>query len=252
MSKRQTTVPEVAEALRERIQAGDFGRYGRLPPASDLAKEYQVSRDSINRAIKLLQAEGYLESRGEGTRGVVISRSRVRIQGITARFDLELQKLGLVATESNIDEPAIVPAPVQVARALGASEGIPVVRRFRKQGAIQDGTVTPYRLAENFYPTTLADAAILEQMQRDERFDVILAIREKYGKAPARVHEDVIGRLPTGLERQLLNITPQTPVLEVSRVSYAEDDTVIMVNKLIFVANLFILSYDYPTSHWKK
>ena len=252
MAKRQTTVPEVAEALRERIQAGDFGRYGRLPPATDLAKEYQVSRDTINRAIKLLQAEGYLESRGEGTRGVVISRSRVRIQGITARFDLELQNLGLIPTESNIDEPAIVPAPAQVARALGTREGTPVVRRFRKQGAVQDGTIIPYRLAENFYPTALADAAILEQMRRDERFDVILAIREKYGKLPTHVHEDVIGRLPTGLERQLLNITPQTPVLEVNRVNYAEDDTVVMVNKLIFVANLFVLSYDYPTGHWKK
>ena len=252
MRKRQTTVPEVAEALRERIQAGDFGQYGRLPPATDLANHYHVSRDTINRALKLLQAEGYLESRGEGTRGVTISRSRVRIQGITARFDLELQKLGLVASELNIDEPAFVPASPEVAGALGINEGTPVVRRFRKQGAEQDGTVVPYRLAENFYPTTLADAAILEQMQRDERFDVILAIREKYGKTPVRVHEDVIGRLPTGLERQHLNITPQTPVLEVSRVSYAEDGTVIMVNKLIFVANLFVLSYDYPTGHWKK
>src|SRR5689334_10592207 len=186
MQKRQTTVPEVAEALRERIQAGDFGRYGRLPPASDLAKEYQVSRDTINRAIKLLQAEGYLESRGEGTRGVVISRSRVRIQGITARFDLELEKLGLVAAESNIDEPAIVPAPAHVASAMGLHEGAPVVRRFRKQGAIQDGMVIPYRLAENFYPTTVADATFLEQMQKDERFDVLLAIKERYGKAPAR------------------------------------------------------------------
>lgn len=246
------TVPEVAEALRERIQAGDFGRYGRLPHAGDLAKEYQVSRDTINRAIKLLQAEGYLESRGEGTRGVVISRSRVRIQGITARFDLELEKLGLIAAESNIGEPAIVPAPASVASALGISQGTSVVRRFRKQGAIQDGTVIPYRLAENFYPTTLADATFLEQMQKDERFDVILAIKERYGKAPAHVHEDVIGRLPTGQERQLLSITPQTPILEVSRVNYADDDTVIMVNKIIFVANFFVLSYDYPTGHWKK
>jgi hypothetical protein len=41
-------------------------------------------------------------------------------------------------------------------------------------------------------------------------------------------------------------------VLEVSRISYAEDDAVIMINKIIFVANLFVLSYDYPTGHWKK
>lgn len=252
MSKRQTTVPEVAEALRKRIQAGDFGQYGRLPHANDLKEEYGVSRDTINRAIKLLQAEGYLESRGEGTRGVVISRSRVRIQGITARFDLELQKLGLIPHEVNIDEPAIVPASSQIAGALGIDEGTPIVRRFRKQGVIQGDTVTPYRLTENFYPTALVDAALLEQMQKDNRFDAILAIKENYGKVPIRVHEDVIGRLSTSREQLLLNITPQTPVLEVSRISYAEDNTVVMVNKIIFVANLFVLSYDYPTGHWKK
>jgi GntR family transcriptional regulator len=252
MPKKQTTVPEVAEALQKRILGGDFGQSGRLPHADDLAHEYHVSRDTINRALKLLQAEGYLESRGEGTRGVVISRSRVRIQGITARFDLELQKLGLLPFESNIDEPALVPASSQVATAFGISEGTPVVRRFRKQGAEQKGTVNPYRLAENFYPTSLADPSIVEQMQRDDRFDVIVAMKEKYGKAPVRVHEDVIGRLPTSQERQLLHITPQTPVLEVSRVSYAEDDTVMMVNKLVFVANLFVLSYDYPTGHWNR
>src|SRR5215472_3408261 len=99
MPKGEMTVLEVTEALRERIQAGEFGQSGRLPPANDLANDYHVSRDTINRAVKLLQAEGYLESRGEGTRGMVISRSRVRIQGITARFDLELEKLGLVAAE---------------------------------------------------------------------------------------------------------------------------------------------------------
>jgi GntR family transcriptional regulator len=111
---------------------------------------------------------------------------------------------------------------------------------------------TPYRLAENFYPTSLVDESILDQMLILPHFDVILAIKNKYDKAPVRIYEDVIGRLPTSQERQLLNITPQTPVLEVNRVSYTEDDTVIMVNKIIFVANLFVLSYDYPTGHWKK
>jgi GntR family transcriptional regulator len=252
MQKKRTTVPEIAEALRDRILAGDFGQYGRLPVATDLANQYHVSRDTINRAIKQLQAEGYLESRGEGRRGVTISRSRVRVQGITARFDLELQNLGLTPVESNVDSPSIVPASDQVARALGIAEGTPVVRRFRKQGVEQEDITTPYRLAENFYPTTLVDRSTLERMQEDDRLDVVLAIKEKHNKVPVRVHEDVIARLPTSRERELLNITPQTPVLEVNRINYAEDDTVIMVNKIIFVANLFILSYDYPVGHWKK
>jgi GntR family transcriptional regulator len=252
MPKKQTTVVEVAEALRERILAGDFGQYGRLPPAIDLANQFHVSRDTINRALKFLQAEGYLESRGENKRGVTISRSRIRIQGISARFDLELEKRGLSPIELNIDNPDVVPAPDQVALALNIAQGTPVVRRFRKQGIEQEGTIIPYRLAENFYPTTLVNEVILSQMQKDDRFDVILAIRERHNKILTRVHEDVIGRLPLSQERQLLNITPQTPVLEVNRINYAEDDTVIMVNKIIFVANLFVLSYDYLTSHWKK
>jgi GntR family transcriptional regulator len=252
MLKKQTTITEITEALRERILAGDFGQFGRLPTAIDLANQFHVSRDTINRAIKLLQAEGYLESRGEGKRGVIISRSRARIQGITARFDQELQKFGLIASEADVDEPTIIPAPSEVAKALGVAKGASVIRRFRKQGAEQKGAVTPYRLAENFYSTALVDESILSQMQKDEHFDVILAIKDKYGKYPVHVHEDVIGRLPTNQERQLLNITPQTPVLEVNRISYAEDDTVIMVNKITFVANLFVLSYDYPTDHWKS
>lgn len=252
MSKKQITVTEVTDALRERILAGDFGQFGRLPPAIDLANQFHVSRDTINRALKLLQAEGYLESRGEGRRGVVISRSRIRIQGITARFDMELQRLGLVATESNIDEPTLISASPQVAKALGVAKGTAVIRRFRKQGAEQEGTFTPYRLAENFYPTTLVDEPMLDQMRKDERFDVLLAIKERHGKAPVHIHEDVIGRLPASQERQILNITPQTPVIEVNRICYAEDNTVIMVNKIIFVANLFVLSYDYSTDHWKK
>lgn len=248
----KTTIAEIAEELRKRIQAGDYGQYGRLPSATDLASDFHASRDTVNRAIKLLQAEGYLESRGENKRGVVISRSRIRIQGITARFDLELQKQKLIPVEVNIDEPALVPAPSQIARALNVDEGASVVRRFRKQGAKQGDTIIPYRLAENFYPTTLVDESILEHMRKDEHFDTILAIGEKYGKVPVRVHEDVIGKLPTSQEKQLLNITSQTPVLEVNRISYAGDDTVIMVNTIIFVANLFVLSYDYPTGHWKN
>src|SRR5690242_16880041 len=114
MPKKRTTVTEVAEELRKRIQAGEYGQRGRLSPAGDLANEFQVSRDTINRALKLLQAEGYLESRGENKRGVIISRSRMRIQGITARFDQELQKFGLIPVESNIDEPTIIPAPPEV------------------------------------------------------------------------------------------------------------------------------------------
>jgi len=257
MPKEQKTVAEIADILREQIEAGEFTQGSRLPPSDDIAAKHDTSRDTVNRAIRQLQAEGFLESRGPKTRGVLVGHARMRLPGLTARFDLELEKLGLVPYEKNIDEPAIIPAPADIAKALGVQEGTPVVHRFRVQGETKPGRKEeerniPYRLAENFYPTSLVDESILEQMQKNERLDVIVAIREKTGKAPVRVHEDLTVRLPRLRERNSLQITPQTSVLEIKRISYAEADTVVMVNKIILVASVFTLSYDYPVDHWKK
>ena len=80
-------------------------------------------------------------------------------------------------------------------------------------------------------------------------FDVVLAIQRTHGKVIKRVHEDVIGRLPTSREQELLKTVRNAPVLEVQRTNYAADDdkTVIMFNRFIFVASYFVLSYDYVT-----
>ena len=199
----------------------------------------------MNKVVQLLQADGLLVTMGRA--GVFVNKPRTRVPGITARFDLYLQEQGLTPLEENIGEPSIVLAPADVARVLGIGEGADVVRRMRRQGT----TSVPYRLAENFYPIELAGGSILERMQKDARFDVLLAIKEAHGKIIKHVHEDVIGRLPTSQEQELLKIVRSAPVLEVQRTNYAEDDkTVVMFNRIIFVASYFVLSYDYTTPLW--
>ncbi len=239
-------VDVIADAFRQRILAGEYGTSGRLPSLRLLAEEYGTTRETMNKVVQRLQAEGLLISLGRA--GVFVSKPRTRIPGITARFDLYLQEQGLTAVETNIDEPAVVSAPSEVAKVFGIAEGAPVVRRMRLQGT----ATIPYRLAENFYPVDLASGSILEEMRKDARLDVLLAIKETYGKVIKRVHEDVIGRLPTSREQELLKIVRNAPVLEVHRTNYAEDDdtTVIMFNRIIFVASHFVLSYDYTTPLW--
>jgi DNA-binding GntR family transcriptional regulator len=239
-------VDTIADAFRERILSGQYGTSGRLPSLRMLADEFGTTRETMNKVVQRLQAEGLLVSHGRA--GVFVSKPRTRIPGITARFDLYLQEQGLTPIETNIDEPDIVSAPPEVAKVFGIAEDAPVVRRIRLQGT----ATTPYRLAENFYPVDLAGGMILEQMRKDARFDVLLAIKEAYNKVIKRVHEDVIGRLPTSREQELLKIVRNAPVLEVQRTNYAEDDdtTVIMFNSIIFVASHFVLSYDYTTPLW--
>jgi len=67
-----------------------------------------------------------------------------------------------------------------------------------------DTTTAHYRLVESFYPVALAGGTVLDQMQKDERFDVLSAIKDAHGKA--------VRRLPTQSEQDLLNIVRGTPV----------------------------------------
>ncbi len=73
-----------------------------------------------------------------------------------------------------------------------------------------------------------------------------------------RVRDDVVGRLPTSQEQELLQIVRNTPVLEVLRITYGADEggkdeseMAIMFSQIIFVANFFLLSYEY-TPYWEN
>ena len=238
-------IDDVADALRQRVVSGKYGTEGRLPSLRMLAEQFGVAQDTMNKAVQRLQAEGLLSSASR--KGVFVNVPKARIPGIVPRFDLYLKDLGYESVETNIEEPALVPAPADVAKAFGVAEGTLVVHRLRRQGT----TTAHYRLAENFYPADLAGGAILEQMQKDERFDALLAIKNAHGKVIKNVHESVVGRLPNQGETELLGINRYAPVLEVHRTNYAEDgSTVVMFNRIIFVATYFELEYDYVVPYW--
>ncbi|MFE1752072.1 winged helix-turn-helix domain-containing protein [Streptomyces anandii] len=59
----------VADELRARMTDGTYPLRGYLPAQRDLAKELGVSRDTVQRALRELQREGWIESRqGSGSR----------------------------------------------------------------------------------------------------------------------------------------------------------------------------------------
>src|SRR6266516_5257690 len=54
-------VEDTANRLRLQIQTGVYGEYSRLPTMETLARQFEVSRSTIIKVIKLLQAEGLLD-----------------------------------------------------------------------------------------------------------------------------------------------------------------------------------------------
>jgi GntR family transcriptional regulator len=58
----------VADQLRRAIQRGDYPPGTALPSEATLAAEHDLTRQSINKAIRLLVAEGLVRiERGRGT-----------------------------------------------------------------------------------------------------------------------------------------------------------------------------------------
>ncbi|MFD0253234.1 GntR family transcriptional regulator [Streptomyces sp. NPDC127113] len=59
----------VLEALREQLADGTYGLHATLPAQRELAGEFGVSRDTVQRVLGELKSEGWVESRqGSGTR----------------------------------------------------------------------------------------------------------------------------------------------------------------------------------------
>lgn len=235
-------VDHIADVFKQRIEGGMYGTAGRLPSLTMLAQEFDTTRETMNKVIQLLQSEGLVVSKGRA--GVFVSKPRARVPGFSARFDLFLKEQGLTPVETNIDPPALVSAPADVAEVFNIPMGDKVVRRVRLQGTNDE----PYRVTENFYPVSLAGGPVLQKMQSDVTTDVLLEIKSRHGQAVQFVHEDVIARLPSIHEQELLKINRSSPVLEVHRKNFAEDhETVIMFNRIVLVAKFFLLSYEYQT-----
>ncbi|WP_229911345.1 GntR family transcriptional regulator [Streptomyces aurantiogriseus] len=67
----------ISEELRNRIADGQYPLRSYLPPQRDLAEEFRVSRDTVQRVLRELAKQGWIESRqGSGSRVVKVPRTQ--------------------------------------------------------------------------------------------------------------------------------------------------------------------------------
>lgn len=100
-------VETIAGELRQRIKSGEFGRAGRIPPQRALCDYYNVSRDTINRAIKILEAEGLLVTQGKST----YTHLPIRLPAFVSNYDDYIRARGLEPISEFIEPPNMVTPP---------------------------------------------------------------------------------------------------------------------------------------------
>ncbi|MFJ3674006.1 GntR family transcriptional regulator [Streptomyces sp. NPDC090106] len=154
----------VAADIRRRLEAGEWSAGAKLPSRAQLARDYGVGTNVLQKAQERLIAEGLLEGRaGSGTYAAQprerrrMIRSRHRERRGTSPFRADMSDLGRAASwEAN--SQARTPAPEGIGHRLGINPGDACVRTDYE--FLADGH--PVQLATSWEPMSItADTPIL-------------------------------------------------------------------------------------------
>ncbi|MFF3763103.1 GntR family transcriptional regulator [Streptomyces sp. NPDC001922] len=147
----------VADALRRRITSSEWQTGDRLPSRAQLAQEYEVGPNVVQKAVERLIIEGLLEGRaGSGTyvrrprRRMRMVRSHHRERRGGSPFQSDMQEHGRRGTWE-FHTQARVPAPEPIAQRLAIEPGELCVRTTYE--FLSDGQ--PVQLSESWEPMAI-------------------------------------------------------------------------------------------------
>lgn len=194
---------ELARRLREGILHGNF--QDALPPERALSEAFGVSRDSVRKALDLLEEEGLVVRRqGSGTFVAKRATFRTRLRG----FSEEMEALGMKPSTKVLGVEK-GPATPEEAMALGLSPGEEVLRLVRLR--LADGE--PMALERATLPAWALDEAPPGSLYQ--------ALEAK-GLRPVRALQR-LRAVAAREEARLLGVEPGSPLLHLERISYLRD-----------------------------
>lgn len=219
---------DLAAKIRERIEAGEWESGGRLPRLDDLAAEYGANRDTVGRAIAVLESEGYVwavQGRGiavrYGTmrprrpRGDLVKRNE-RSTGYSfpsaSSQELWVRHGEAVNAAVPLEDP-------RIARLLGVGPGTEVLCRFRVTGPASEA---PFQINISWIHPRVADLVV--DVDANPAAGEWLYHIERAGHWPISWMEIHRARMPSKQEAGLLEIPTSLPVLEIVRVGTSGTD----------------------------
>ncbi|QHJ01149.1 GntR family transcriptional regulator [Xylophilus rhododendri] len=221
----------VANALRQRIDRGQWAAGTRVPSLHELAEEFGVARLTARQAVQLLVEEGLLDARrGSGT--VVTGQPRA-VKNI--QVQTTLQALGAMYLR----------APPEI-RTLGESRGpLPpaqrrddteyvCLQRVHSEGGVAYCVITLY-----------IDAAVFALAPRRFRQQAVIPVLLAMpGCKVRRAHQTMtVGTADTDVARHL-GVAPNAPVAFVERVFEGEGGHVIYLAEVIYRGEAVRLEID--------
>jgi GntR family transcriptional regulator len=223
---------EIADELRVRIDAGEFGAGRVLPSEAELSARYRASRVTIRRALEALRTEGLVSSRqgfgwfipADPLRQSLARLGTIEAQLVESGIESERRILGFAFVRASARVKGILDsATVLEVRRLNLADGSPFAR------------VTVW--APEAVGARLSRADV-EASPLYELIDVPLGGATQTIAAAAAAPDDA----------ELLGIPVGSPVLVCERVTRAADGHPVLVSEHVFPGHLTEFSVDLPSA----
>jgi GntR family transcriptional regulator len=198
---------QLADALRERIEAGVYAVHSAIPSQSELIQEFVVSPITVRRALRELTFEGLLYSR-QGLGVFVADRGNIVRTVLTGRFASireDITRSGLTPSIKEISFGRCDPNPEMLKRLK-----LPAKAALYQHEKVIFADGEPLALDMVHLPSRLA--LKLREGLATEFFFVLLA---KFGIKVGSVKREFEGSLARSREAELLGGVPPLPLIVV-------------------------------------
>lgn len=244
---------QIADLVRERIDAGDFAAGDRLPSEAALMRRFEVTRTTVRRALNVLAVEGRIRTeRGVGAfvKEVVradafvrqpydrLARDHYHDEGVSPIY-IDAATRGLQASDVHQDRVRLaeVAAPTAVARRLGLEVGAPVFRRSRR---IRMGGL-PTQLTDTYHPLdVVADVETLREEHTGP--GGTHAVIERAGHRLTHFVEHLSVRMPDPREVRRLRLDDGVPVVDLYQTAHTAERPVECFHSVI-AGDRYVFTY---------
>ena len=144
---------QVEEQIKRDIENGVYSKNGRIPTEAELAKQYNVSRITVRRAVEDLVSQGLVEKKqGKGTFVTAQKFSR-RLDTGPMGFTEMCESVGLTPSAQNLKAEICVPKSAEIRKFLQLQDREPAIHISR----LRCGNGKPIAFEESYYPMIYSD-----------------------------------------------------------------------------------------------
>lgn len=243
---------DVAAGLRDAITAGKYKPGDTLPTEHELAHGYDVSRDTVRRALNRLTQEGLLTP-GRGRLGRQVRKSKpITFQAMHSESERRIEERRAMGCDAWVADAAdegrtagqaisvaMDEADSEIASRLGVPDGELVVVRRRLRTI--DGA--PHNLNDTYYLREVAEGTPI--MHPADVPQGTTALLRDLGYPLVKVRDTLETRMPTPDEAEQLLIPPGVPVLVQHRTGYTAERA-IKVTVTVWPGDRTSLEYEFP------